>query len=97
VISLQAFHVAGQSQLNNTPALIVDTKERTFSKGEGSQGQHHIVIEGRGSTTGRLYIDQISGILLQKNFTATDTLTVHSSGRTQRFLQVSTGITQKIR
>jgi hypothetical protein len=97
VISLRKFRVTEESQLDGNPALVLEQNEKTFSQGEGSQGQHRIFVEGHGSTTGQLYIDRASGELLQANLTSSDTLSIRSSGRVQQFLQSSTGITTRYR
>ncbi len=86
--------VIGEGDFDGVPSLIIDQNERTFSKGEGSQGQHRIVVEGFGITSGRIYLDRISGKLLSSRMTNQTTLSVRSSGRNQQFVENSTETTQ---
>ena len=86
---VRSFQVKGESDFNNIPALVLDLNERTFSKGEGSQEQHSILTETQGVTTGRIYIDRVSGQILTTNLTNKTSLSIHSSGRVQKFTQIS--------
>ena len=92
---IRTFTVVGPAEVDGNPAIFITEKERTFSKGEGSQEQHRILIEGEGLTIGNLYLDPVSGILLTSNSTNRTTLSIQSSGRVQHFLQNSSEITQK--
>jgi hypothetical protein len=94
--SIRTFRVSGELELDGFPALVIDENEKTFSKGEGSQGQHQIFVEAQGSTSGRLYIDRSSGQLLTANLTTTSSLSIQSSGRVQHFLQSSTEILKQL-
>jgi hypothetical protein len=97
VTSIRTFEVVGELELDGSLALVFDQNERTFSKGEGSQGQHRILVETQGVRVGHLYIDRSSGQLLGVNLTSKITLTTQSSGRVQKFLQNSTEITRRTR
>jgi len=94
---IRTLRVAGESELNGNFVLALDENERTFSKGEGSQGQHQILIETQGSTTGRLYVDRNSGQLLTAQTTNRTSVSIASSGRIQHFIQNSTELIQKTR
>ena len=95
--SLRTFHIIGESEFEGFRVLVVEQNEKTFSKGEGSEGQHRIFVNGNGSTTGRLYIDSNSGQLLSSNLKNQTSLAIQSSGRIQHFLQNSTEVTQIVR
>lgn len=97
ITSIRTFHVIGESDLDGNPALVIDENERTFSKGEGSQGQHRVLLETQGSTNGRLYLDRSSGQLLTANLINKTSVSVQSSGRVQYFSQNSTEIVQRTR
>jgi hypothetical protein len=92
---IRAFTVAGLTEIEGSRAILINQNERTFSEGEGSQGQHRISIQGEGSTSGRVYIDPDSGVLLASSFTNKTTLSIQSSGRVQHFVQNSTETTQR--
>jgi hypothetical protein len=94
--SILTFHVIGESEFDGSPALVLDQSERTFSKGEGPQGQHRILVEAEGLTTGRIYIDRTSGQLLGTNLTNKTSLLIHSSGQVHHFFQNSTETTKRI-
>lgn len=95
--TIRSFHVAGESEINGVPVLMIDQNERTFSKGEGSQGQHRIIVESQGTSTGRFYLDRQSGQLLTANLTSKASVSIQSSGRIQHFQQNSTTVTQRAR
>lgn len=97
VTSVRISSVIGEAQLNDTKAIVIDQNERTFSKGEGSQGQHRILVEAQGTTTRRFYIDQVSGSLLNSTATSSSSLSIQSSGRNQHFKEFSTEITERLR
>ncbi len=94
ITMIRTFHVIGEGNYVGIPALIIDKKERTFSKGEGSQGQHRIFIETHGTTTSQLYVDRKSGELLSAKSINQTSLSIQSSGRNQHFSESSTEITQ---
>lgn len=94
---IRTLTVAGESELEGNPVLVLNQSERTFSSGEGSQGQHRIIVEGQGLTNGRLYINLVSGQLVAVNSTNKTSLSIQSSGRIQHFSENSTEITQKVR
>jgi hypothetical protein len=89
--------VIEESELEGIPVLVLDDSERTFSKGEGSQEQHRIVVESRGLTNGHLYVNLSSGQLLTANTTNKTSVSIESSGRVQHFMQNSTEVTQTTR
>lgn len=94
ITMVRTFHLVGEGNYTGIPALIIDKKERTFSKGEGSQGQHRIFIESHGTTTSQIYVDQKSGELLSAKSTNQTSLSIQSSGRNQHFSESSTETTQ---
>lgn len=95
--SVRTFRMMGESEFEGSPALVIEQTEKTFSKGEGSQGQHRIFIETQGLTNGHLYVDRSSGVLLAADLRNKLSLAIQSSGRVQHFTQNSTEITRRIR
>ncbi|MGH7250066.1 MAG: hypothetical protein ACREGC_03760, partial [Minisyncoccia bacterium] len=93
---IRTLNVVGESELEGRPVLVIDENERTFSKGEGSQGQHQINIETQGSTKGRLYFDRDSGQMLSLNSSNKTSISIKSSARFQHFSENSTEITQRV-
>jgi hypothetical protein len=94
--SVRTLQAKGESEFEGTPVLVLEENEKTFSKGEGSQGQHRIIIETRGVTTGRIYVERISGQLLTVNSTNSTLVSIQTSGRIQHFQQKSTEITRQV-
>lgn len=94
---IRTFTTVGESQWEGVPALVLHESERTFSQGEGSQGQHQIVIRTEGSTNGQVYIDRSSGQFLAADIHNSTSVSIKSSGRVQHFTQTSTEVTQAIR
>lgn len=97
VTSVRTLHVTGETDFEGIPALVFEESEKTFSKGEGFQGQHRIFVESVGITDGHFYADRATGSLLASNTRNMTTLSVQSSGRIQHFLQSSTEVTQRAR
>lgn len=96
ITSIRTFRVLGESESDGTPALALEQNERTSSRGEGSQGQHRILIESQGTTNGRLYVDRTSGQFLAANLVTKTSVSIQSSGRVEHFSQLSTEVTQRI-
>jgi len=86
---LRNYRVIGESIFNGTSAIVVDITEKTLSAGEGSQDQHRLIIKGEGLKSGRLYLDQTTGILLSLSSETHTTLQIQTSGQIQHFLQIS--------
>jgi hypothetical protein len=89
VVSIRNYRLAGETILDGIPALIISQNEKTFSRGEGSQGQHKILVEARGTTTRRLYLDRNSGILLSSSADSKTMLSIRTSGRVENFVEIS--------
>jgi hypothetical protein len=86
---LRNYKVIGESIFNGTSAIVIDITEKTLSAGEGSQDQHRLIIKGEGLKSGRLYLDQTTGILLSLSSETHTTLQIQTSGQIQHFLQTS--------
>jgi hypothetical protein len=97
ITTIRTFHVVGESEIEGSLALLIDENERTFSRGEGSQGQHQILVETQGSTNGRIYVNRNSGQLLAANLTTKSSVSIQSSGRIQHFFQNSTETIRQLR
>ena len=93
---LRTYKVLGQSFINNIPVIAIDLTEKTLSAGEGSQGQHRIIINGQAAGSGQLYLDTSTGALISFSSDTQTTLQIQSSGRTQQFLQNSKQVITRI-
>jgi hypothetical protein len=86
---LRTYKVIGEGSSNGTSAIVVDVTEKTLSAGEGSQDQHRIIVNSQATKTGHLYLDAITGLLLNLSSETQTTLQIQASGKNQQFLQIS--------
>lgn len=84
--SIRTYRVAGESSHEGRPALLIERNEKTLSTGEGSQNQHRILIQMEGKGSGKLYIDRVTGALLDSDVEQQTEITINA-GRLQRFKQ----------
>ena len=89
VVSVRNYRLTGEITFDGVTAFIVDENERTFSRGEGSQGQHRVRVETHSTTTKRLYLDRTSGALLSLSADSKTILSIQTSGRMQNFIETS--------
>ncbi len=87
ITSIRNSRVLGETEINGTPAILIERSERSFSTGEGSEGQHRILLKGETTGSARLYIDAHTGALLSSEGEQRTSLLV-TAGRSRRFTQV---------
>lgn len=85
--TIRTYHVVGEMEINNQPAILLERTERTFSTGEGSENQHRILIKTQGAGSGRVYVDRVTGALLASEGEQRAEITI-TAGRAQRFVQI---------
>ena len=85
--SIRTYTIAGEARGPGDISIAVDRSERIRAAGEGAQGQHRIGLQATGLGSARLFLDPASGLLKLAEGETRTTITVHSSGRHQRFLQ----------
>jgi hypothetical protein len=86
--SVRFFRVLGESLSGTTPVILLEKHEKVYSTGEGSSGQHRILLKSEGSGVGQVAVDRVTGLLVDATSTYTTTVSIRSSGRDQRFTQV---------
>lgn len=79
--------MSGQAEHNGRAVLIIDQVARLTSTGEGAEGQHRVFLRSQGIESGRLYLEPVSGFLIEAQVEQTSTVTVTTSGRSQDFVQ----------
>ncbi len=84
--SIRTYRVAGESNHEGRPALLIERNEKILSTGEGSQNQHRISIKTEGKGFSKFYIDRVTGALLDSNGEQQTEITINAS-RLQRFKQ----------
>jgi hypothetical protein len=87
--AIRSYRVISETEIHGQPALRLSREDRTTSQGEGSEGQHRIQLQSNGTGRGEVIIDRTTGELLESSVTSTVGITVTTSGRTQKFTQVS--------
>lgn len=85
-ISTRTYRVVGEVDYEGHPALLLERHEKTLTTGEGSQNQHRISIRVEGKGSGKLYIDHVSGALLDSEGEQQADVTI-SASQLQRFKQ----------
>lgn len=88
VVTTRNYRVLGESFVRSAPVILLERHERIISTGEGSSGQHRIILRVEGAGSGQVAIDRLTGFLVDDVSTYTAAVTIQSSGRDQRFTQV---------
>ena len=83
ITSVRTYRVIGESD----GELLVERRDRTFSSGEGAQGQHRMTIQARGTGSSQLRLDRRTGEVVSAAGVSQTEIDVGSSGRSQRFVQ----------
>ena len=85
--SVRNSRVIGPAQVNGIAAILIDRTERTLSSGEGSDGQHRILLKGETTGSTRLSVDaRTGGLLASEGEQRTDL--VITTGQSRRFTQI---------
>ena len=82
------YKVIGETNYQEAPALLIERTGKTSLNGQGSDGQHRVVVVGEGNTSGSFQIDRETGVLLEANDEQKTKLIIRSSGRSQEFSQI---------
>lgn len=85
---VRSYSVVGETNHSGLPLLLLRRTEITHLTGAGSQGQHQVTVEGEGSGSADLYLDQAAGFILAVNTRQNLNLTVNTSGRREHFKQI---------
>ncbi|MBA3342132.1 MAG: hypothetical protein H0T48_09875 [Gemmatimonadaceae bacterium] len=93
---VETFRPAGEISHRGAHSILIEHTAKTIFSGEGPQDQHRVSLTGTGISSGKLYLDPLSGLILETIDEERTTLTVHSSGRRQQFTQVVTDTTTRI-
>ena len=88
VVTTRNYRVLGESLVRSVPVILLERHDTMLSTGEGSSGQHRIILHAEGTGSGQVAIERLTGFLVDDLSTYTATVTVRSSGRDQRFTQV---------
>lgn len=86
--TVRHYHVFGEVKHGETETILIERTDRGSFTGEGSQNQHRIIVTGQSMGSSRLYLDPTTGHLKNAVGEYRTTLTIVSSGRSQRFTQV---------
>lgn len=84
--SVRGFRVLGEIESPGGSALVLEGSGYSLSNGEGTDGQHRVLIKAEGSEMARILVDRTTGALLDWDGQEKTTLTI-MAGRSQRFTQ----------
>lgn len=84
------YTVMGDTVFNGTKVLHIVRSSVMTAKGEGSEGQHRVLLTTSGTGTTDLYFDVTAGRFLGSLGTQTSLIDVTTSGRLSHFLQQAT-------
>lgn len=87
--ALRTYRVLGETSVSGHQQIVLERLDKALSTGEGSEGQHRIQLRSEGSGQTQLLINASTGSLIEATGTNTTTITVTTSGRSQRFVQAS--------
>ena len=93
--TIRNYRLTGEGSFNNSPVLILERTEKILANGQGSQGQHQIVIETSGTGAGQVYLDPITGSLFGVRAKTQTRISIKSSGRIQNFIQTTEETTDR--
>jgi len=81
------YTVVGDTTYNGATALLVKRSKTISGNGEGSEGQHRVLLTVVGAGSADLYFDPFRGQFLGSTENQTTQLNVTTSGRTASFAQ----------
>ncbi len=89
LVTVRTYRVIGETGTGARQGVLIERQDKTLSSGEGTNGQHRVQLRTEGSGQTQLLVDTTTGSLIEATGTNTTTVTVTTSGRTQRFVQTS--------
>jgi len=89
LIALRSYRVIGEISTGARTGVLLERQDKTLSAGEGSEGQHRIQLRSEGGGQTQLLIDSTTGAPIELTVASTLTITVTTSGRSQKFIQTS--------
>lgn len=81
------YTVTGDTTINSTRVLQILRADSISATGEGSSGQHRILVTATGTGLSHAFLDPITGRLVMLNGTQSTVVNVTTSGRLEQFLQ----------
>ena len=81
------YAVTGDTTINSTRVLQIQRADSISATGEGSSGQHRIMVTATGTGLSHAFLDPITGRLVMLKGTQSTLVNVTTSGRLERFLQ----------
>jgi hypothetical protein len=85
--TMSDYVVLGDTTLGITTALQIHRTDSLRVSGEGSDGQHRIILDATGSGVADLYLNTASGRLVSSHNAQTSYINVTTSGRRTQFVQ----------
>ena len=93
---IREYQVLGSSSYSGMPSILLERREIASFKGEGSQNQHRILISGTGTASSQIHLHPVSGQLMSLDGEHQADLVVISSGRLQKFRQVTREVISEV-
>ena len=85
--AIRSYRILGETKDGGPGMIAIDRTDRVRATGEGSQGQHRVLLQANGSGSARILVDRSSGILSGIEGEQKTDVIVTTSGRTQHFVQ----------
>lgn len=85
--SIRHYEVVGEAVLAGQRVVLIQRSDSIQTTGEGSQGQHHISFESRGTAETRLLLGAATGRLVASDAEQVTSILTRVSGRLLRFTQ----------
>jgi len=79
--------VVGDTALTNAVALQIHRTDSLSATGEGTEGQHRIIVTATGTGVMDLFLDTAAGRLLGSHGLQTSSVNVTTSGKLTQFIQ----------
>ena len=84
---ISKYQVIGDTTLVGVPVLQIQRADSISAIGEGTDGQHRILISASGMGTADLFVNVAAGTLVESRGQQTSIISVTTSGRLTRFVQ----------
>jgi hypothetical protein len=90
---IRSYTVLGEINYTGMSLVLIRRLETTHINGAGTEGQHHIMIDGQGLGSSNLYLNPITGLIVLTEAHHDSRITINTSGHLQHFTQ---NVTQKL-
>lgn len=86
----RSYTIQGEIIIEGQPVVVIARSDSVEAAGEGAQGQHRVLLEGKGTGQASYYLDIASGDVIKLSTTQTLLINITTSGRAHPISQTTT-------